>query len=115
VVYWKGSCPLLVGGLLLLKEVLLLQRQEEGSQKEGVPMSLNRDLNRNLNRARGTLWCVPKGVQPTAAWDAEREERGMGACSTADNNSFCREEFLGAAKEAKGVWGKNRGLRSCAI
>jgi len=61
VVYWKGSCPLLVGGLLLLKEVLLLQRQEEGSQKEGAPMSLNRDLNRNLNRARGTLWCVGRG------------------------------------------------------
>jgi len=75
VVYWKGSCPLLVGGLLLLKEVLLLQRQEEGSQKEGAPMSLNRDLNRNLNRARGTLWCVPKGVQPTAA-GMQRGRRG---------------------------------------
>jgi len=41
-------------------------------------------------------------------------QRGKGACSTADINCFCREEFLGAAKEAKGVWG-NRGLRTCAI
>ncbi len=53
MVYWNGSCPLLVGGLLLLKEVLLLQRQEEWSQKEGAqPMS--------LNRGRGALWCGPQ-------------------------------------------------------
>ena len=54
MVYWKGSCPLLVGGLLLLNEVLLLQRQEEEwSQKEGAQ-------SMSLNRGRGALWCVPK-------------------------------------------------------
>ena len=106
MVYWKGSCPLLVGGLLLLKEVLLLQRQEEGSQKEGAPMSLNRDLNRNLNRARGALWCVSQREQPTAARDAEWEGGGgVGGCAVLQTTVLRLQRRV-----SRGCKGSKRGM-----
>lgn len=79
MVYWKGSCPLLVGGLLLLNEVLLLQRQEEWSQKEGA-------RSVSLNRGKGALWCVPKKECSPLLLGTQRGGRGMRGVQ------YCRQQ-----------------------
>ncbi len=51
-----------------------------------------------------------KGVQPTAAWDAEREGGGMGGVQYCRRQyCFCREAFRGCKGSKRGM-GQKQGI-----